>query len=205
MTETLIETMLPTIAGALAKSQAPQPVAQQPRRAVSGNGLPPQRIARPQPQTLPKANIKPQEKTVQSGREVTRQNGQVAQTVKKESITGLPKANFQINKPIPQNVQTAKNVSVQWKKGITDLLVPVYTENLLEQTEPVKVAPKILNKLAQNGVGREEFLEKVTSSDILDVVKGFELPEIAYPWFEEIYAHIKDGTYNAIGEHTQNV
>jgi len=201
MTETLIETMLPTIAGALAKSQTPQPVAQ-PRRAVSGNGLPQQRIARPQPQTLPKANIKPQEKTVQSGREIPRQSSQVAQTVKKETVTGLPKADFQIRKPVAQN---PKVVATQWKKGITDLLVPVYTENLLEQTEPVKVAPKILNTLAANGVGREEFLEKVTSSDILDVVKGFELPEIAYPWFEEIYAHIKDGTYNAVGEYSSNV
>lgn len=201
MTETLIETMLPTIAGALAKTGQPQ-AAPQPQRLVSPRpGVPQQRIAKPKTQALPKANIQPKEKAVQSSREVPRQNGQVAQPVKKESDTGLPKANIQIKKP----VQVAPAVSVEWKKGITDLLVPVYTEHLLEQTEPVQVAPKIIATLAANGVGREEFLEKVTSSDILDVVKGFELPEIAYPWFEEIYAHIKAGTYNAVGEYSQNV
>jgi hypothetical protein len=207
MTETLIETMLPTIAGALAKTASTPAAPQIPqRRVVSGPiGVRPG-TPRPKTQTLPKANLEPKKAAVQTGRENPRQSVQVPRPLNQSvnSDSGLPKANFTVSKPQPA-AKTVEAVSTQWKKSVTDLLVPVYTGHLLEQTEPVKVAPIILGTLAQNGIGREEFLEKVSSSDILDVVKGFELPEIAYPWFEEIYAHIKAGTYNAIGEHTQNV
>lgn len=202
MTETLIETMLPTIAGALAKTQS-QPVAvpqiPQQRRPVSPTRPNQQRTAKPSAPTLPKANFTAQAKpSEKSGQSVRTNNGQSNKPVSQLN-SGLPKANFNVSKPV---VEVSVTTSESWKKHTTDLLIPVFTEHLLNQTEPHLVAPKIIETLNQNGIGREEFLNKVSNSDILDVVKGFELPEIAYPWFEEVYANIKNsGTNHTIGEH----
>lgn len=203
MTETLIETMLPTIAGALAKTNQGQVVAQPQvtRRAVSGRINPQQRTTKAPVQALPKANIKPKETPVQASGPVVRETSQKSKPLENNN-SGLPKATFEIKKPTVSNVQTEINT---WKKGVTDFLVPVFTEHLLLQTEPIDVAPIIVDTLSDKGIGREEFLDKVEISDILDVVKGYELPEISYPWFEEIYANIKAGTYNAVGEHSRNL
>lgn len=208
MTETLIETMLPTIAGALAQSKA-APIAPakaaipQPRGPVSRPHNP--RAAKASAPTLPKANFKPQAKpnpaNSKSIGQAPRQNLKPTSQVN----NGLPKANFNPPKPTPKPVVEVQAVDEAWKKQATDLLLPVFTEHLLNQSEPVNVAPIIVATLNQNGISREEFLNKVGISDILDIVKAFELPEIAYPWFEEVYANIKDGTNIDVGEHSTNV
>ena len=210
MTETLIETMLPTIAGALAKANTgaaaavPQarPVPQQrrvlPQGAVARRGVKTQ--ANP---ILPKADLKPKERPVQKVGPVIREDSRKDPEPTQEQDIGLPKAQFNLAPKVSNTVVNVK--SAEWKKGVTDLLVPVFTEHLVEQTPAVDVAPKIIDTLAARNISREEFLNNVAFSDILDVVKGFELPEIAYPWFEEIYANIKIGTYNDVGEYSSNV
>lgn len=209
MTETLIETMLPTIAGALAQSKqvAPQAIPQaapQPTRPVSPVSNR-QRVARATAQTLPKATVQAKTKSGQNGGQVVgKVSGESAKAVKVETSTGLPKANFNLAAKTKITEVQASYVDPTWKKGVTDLLVPVFTSHLLEQTAPVDVAPEIVTTLSNNGIGKDEFLNKVSFSDILDVVKGFELPDIAYPWFEEIYAHIENGTYLRVGEHSAN-
>lgn len=202
VTETLIETMIPTIANALAQSKsAPAPV--QPRGVVRPQSSG-QRIANAPAQTLPKANIKPQAKPSQTnGQSVGQTARQNNKPVSVVNSNGLPKANFNLNRqaPIVPEVVSADPV---WVKNTTDLLLPVFTEHLIMQTDPNKVAPIIIDTLINRGISREEFLNKVKISDILDVVKGFELPVEAYPWFEEIYADIKNETRHNVGEHTYN-
>ena len=214
MTETLIETMLPTIAGALAKANTGAPQAAAPK-APMAKAIPQQKRVLPQGNVarrgvtakanpiLPKADLKPKERPVQKVGPIVREASREDVKAVEDVGMGLPKAQFNLAPKVAETVVNVK--SAEWRKGVTDLLVPVFTEHLLEQTAPIDVAPKIVETLAARNISREEFLNNVSFSDILNVVKGFELPEIAYPWFEEIYAHIETRTYNDVGEYSSNV
>lgn len=219
MTDTLIETILPTVAGALAKQGQAQPQAARPKQVAQQR-----RAVSPRPtQQNPNAfGQRTQTSPVQAGGQVQAQRtqapsskvgtvggtgiGQNNQSTK--NSVGLPKANFP--KVVEKTVSTPVNVPNTsdiegFKKNVTDILVPIFTVNLLEQNEPSVAAAAVEAGLLDNGISKEEFLAKISLSDMMKVVQGFELPEEANPWFEEIYANLTPKPYNGVGEYTANV
>lgn len=223
MTDTLIETILPTVAGALAQ-QGQQKAAQQSaqRRPVSQNAQRRQ-IQRPTNTAGQRTQAAPVQASNQGQTQTTKtasaNNGQIGRTNVGQGIKpvknalGLPKASFSPAPiaPVTQTVssqayyeETAELEDTQFKSKMTEMLVPIFTQHLLEQSEPVVVAGAIELGLMDNGVDKEEFLSKISFGDIMDVVKGYELPEEVNPWFREIYANLKTESNNGIGEYTAN-
>lgn len=223
MTDTLIETILPTVAGALAQ-QGQQKAAQQSaqRRPVSQNAQRRQ-IQRPTNTAGQRTQAAPVQASNQGQTQTTKtasaNNGQIGRTNVGQGIKpvknalGLPKASFSPAPiaPVAQTVssqayyeETAELEDTQFKSKMTEMLVPIFTQHLLEQSEPVVVAGAIELGLMDNGVDKEEFLSKISFGDIMDVVKGYELPEEVNPWFREIYANLKTESNNGIGEYTAN-
>lgn len=224
MTDTLIETMLPTIAGALAGSQAVPPTQQavQPVRRA----LPPQQIGqvrqvpRQVQPTQPGATaqrtqvqaVRPgqtqanAQKSAASGPVSRQTSGQP--TVKRNAL-GLPVAEIPVKAAetpvvtVQATVETPKTTDLKAK--FTEILVPVLGESLLGGVSPEQGATATIAALEKSGHTRVEFVENVSLPDLMAVVSGFNLPEEANPWFEGLYAHLQNTAGVDAREHTPSV
>lgn len=222
MTDTLIETILPTVAGALAQQGQQKTVQQSVQRRPVSQNIQRRQIQRPTNTTGQRVQGNPVQASsqgqTQTAKTASANNGQISRTNVGQGIKpvknalGLPKAAFS-----PAPAPTAKTVSAQeyfeevveegkteFKSKMTEMLVPIFTQHLLEQSQPVVVAGAIELGLMDQGVAKEEFLSKISFGDIMDVVKGYDLPEEVNPWFEEIYANLKTESNNGVGEYTAN-
>ncbi len=215
MTDTLIETILPTVAGALAKQsqapQAPQKRIVQQRRPVSQRplGANPNAVRQGTQTSTVQAGGQRQNQTIQkTSSSVGATRGPVGgQTlsVAKNSV-GLPKATFPSQKTVTTTATTQTvNDSEEFKAKATEILVPIFATHLLEQSAPTIAASAIEVGLLDNGITKDEFLAKVSLDDMMGVVQGFELPEQANPWFEEIYANLKNQSDLGVGEYTASI
>jgi hypothetical protein len=79
-----------------------------------------------------------------------------------------------------------------YRAQATEKLVPLFTQLLLESTEPELAAKKTADFLEESGLGLEKFMEKVSLSDMMSIVTTYGLPDEANPWFEEVYAHLRN-------------
>lgn len=215
MTDTLIETMLPTIATALTQRQAvaPQVAQVQPTRRMLQPpvaAIPQQaRAAQPRP-VAPAAQAQAsrpvQAKAAQAQGQTVGGSSRVAsrQTPPVKGAFGLPTATF-FTEPAVQPVETPvveekKEVQVvETKVGATiesykELLVPVFGDCLLNLKSVPEGSQAVLAALEKNGHTREEFLKTVSLADLMSIVASFELPAEANPWFEGVYADLKGTT-----------
>jgi len=204
MTDTLIETMLPTIAGAIASQgqvpaavgSLPQPPVRRSLPAAQGRAV--THAPRPaesrstasvaQTQTVSKAKATP----TQTASAVSRVGGGTVsgENAVKRNALGLPVAHVEA-KPAAVVVETSVAApTANLKDKYTELLVPVFAEHLLEQAQPDRAATAAIATLNQNGHTVEEFVQTVSKADLMGVVLTFGLPDEANPWFEEVYAHI---------------
>lgn len=224
MTDTLIETMLPTIAGALAGSQAVPPTQQavQPVRRA----LPPQQIGqvrqvpRQVQPTQPGATA--QRTQVQANRaDQTQANAQKSaasrsvsgqtsgQPTVKRNALGLPTAEIPVKTAetpvvtVQAAAETPKTTDLKAK--FTEILVPVLGESLLGGVSPEEGATATIAALEKSGHTRVEFVENVSLPDLMAVVSGFNLPEEANPWFEGLYAHLQNTAGVDAREHAPSV
>lgn len=200
MTDNLIETMLPAIAGALAP-KAPVP----PRPTVQPRGKLPTRPNAPQAASTARVQTthqksNPNQKT--SGPQNRSNVGQVPRTAHQVNSSGLPKAIFpkteQPVKPV-QKVEVVQVVNEAPENAAlrgyyTDILMPTFTQLLVKQSEPSDAANEIEGVFQANNIDKKDFLKNVSVSDILEVAKGYDLPHhLVNPWFEEIYAYLETG------------
>ena len=199
MTDTLIETMLPTIAGALAKSAVPAEVPVK------------QAIARPTPRPVLRPQPVQQTAKAQQPRPTT-QAKPAQQTTQRNSI-GLPSTKF--NEPkkevikeetkiiVPEVVleEVTTTLEQRYLNHVKEYLIPVLVEHLMEQTDTLTTARSVETCLIQNGSSRKEFVETVTLDGIMSLVSTFELPKEVNPWFEDIYANLKNESLASNGQH----
>lgn len=217
MTDTLIETMLPTIAGALAgvqPVQATQQAVQATRRAL------PQPQVRQVPRQIPAAQAgnAAQRPTVQAARAAqapgnaakSATSGQSSgttheQTAVKRNALGLPVAEIapkaaatpktvEVVEAKPTTATVAAVETTPLKTKFTELLVPVFGECLLGGVSTEEGAKATVAALEKAGHTQVEFVENVSLPELMEVVAGFQLPEEANPWFEGVYAHLSGTT-----------
>jgi hypothetical protein len=207
MTDTLIETVLPTIATALASKQAVQPqvaqVPQQTRRVLPQNRSLPNQTATPQ--TRPSSSGTP----VQAGRpaaqtrsaaqgQTSGRSGGVAsqQNQPVKSAFGLPTATFFEKPAVVPAEPTAKveDKPVTTVEQYKELLVPVFGDCLMNLKSVKEGSEAVLATLENSGHTREEFLKTVSLADLMSIVASFSLPAEANPWFEGVYADLQGTT-----------
>jgi hypothetical protein len=211
MTDSLIESMLPTITAALAAPQgvpAQTQVATAPQRRSLPRPTAPQARAaqaRPNPSGNP-VQAPTQARATQANPASRVVGGSGGETRVVRNAVGLPKITF----PTPSNtaapVQAAQvtaqpTVKAITKKDYEEILVPVFGECLLNQVEPSEGATKIVAAIESNGNNVSQFLHTVSLGDMMDIVRTYELPIEANPWFESVYAHISSSARNAVGKH----
>lgn len=207
MTDTLIETMLPTIATALAgQGSVPTQTAQvaPTRRALpapqvrtaphSNNAAQSRRTAQTNaPQTTRTTqNASTQGASVTSGTTSRTVHGQ---TPVKRNALGLAVATPVAQTAVKPTAETPKPVetapSASLKDKFTEILIPSFGELLVNQAAPNVAAVEIVATLEKNGHNQTEFLSHVSLADLMGVVATFGLPDEANPWFTEVYAHIQ--------------
>lgn len=203
MTDSLIETMLPTITAALAAPQGvpaqAQAVPQQRRVLPPGATAHQARAAQARPtaarnptQTGGQAQAA---RGAQAGAGSGNAGGQAGVT---RNSVGLPKIVF------PTATAKAEAPTQPVGQGYTkdqyqELLVPIFGECLLNSVSPEEGAAKISTAIAQTGNKVSQFLHTVSFADIMGIVRSYELPEEANPWFETVYAHLSSQPGNAVG------
>jgi hypothetical protein len=183
MTETIVETMLPSIVANMANqaaqsSQNPQLtpeqinqlklVEQRKQLAIRNRKLQEQEA---------KKRIKPvnQEKIVKTD---------IIQNVELEN-SDLPKLNMEDYNP--ENKVVNESIVIKCKE-----ILPMFLGSLmLEQTRIEEAGPKTLEFLAENGINKLEFLENVKAQDLTQVARDYALPSEAEIWLNELYGYIK--------------
>jgi hypothetical protein len=71
-------------------------------------------------------------------------------------------------------------------------ILPGFIGGLMLEATPADLgAVKVIGHLLENGIGTAEFVEHVTAQDLIGFAKQFDLPEEAFSWLNELYAHIQ--------------
>lgn len=177
ITDTLIESMLPTITSALA-GQATQALSQPTQSAPQRRSLHPTRQesvrqGAPKPiskQTVPVRATKP-----------------VGQTSDTKNSLGFPTITFDETKTaavssISENLPTVTELE--------ELLGPVITDSLINQIPASQAALKVAEVIKKHGLSKENFCAIMTEEQLLGLVNKYGLPELAFDWFKELHAHI---------------
>ncbi|MEO5348865.1 MAG: hypothetical protein H7836_04390 [Magnetococcus sp. YQC-3] len=194
LTDTLIESMLPTITTALA-GQATQALTQ-PKVAPTRRGLPP---ARTEPVRQGSSKPIAKQGNIPSGQ------GKVSSKSSSLNAFGLPTASFDVAEEQEKEVTPllSNAVNLPTVEEIENWLSPVITEALLNQTPPNEAAPKVVEVVEKHGLSKENFCKIMTEDKLLGLVTKYGLPELAFDWFKELHAHISTTTGNDDREHTR--
>lgn len=195
ITDTLIKTMLPAVSQAMLAQtgQMRPPAAPQPRRQLQTG---PARPRQPQRVLSPSGNQQskpPQAQGEAKKAEPARKTNAVATQVNLDALkqqTEPPKSEIAAL-PVYDEVFEAKATEVRDIKWYDDALAATIGQCLLDSKSTREGAEAILGKLAELGVTPKVFTDEVKHDDMMGIVKNYNLPEEANPWFEEVYAHIK--------------
>lgn len=205
LTDSLIESVLPTVATALA-GQAANRQAPQVARALPPVGTPPtNRGSLPRQHQVPTRTAQttqPRSRTPENqvqgaakessargeatGRGSRVVNGETGRGSTVTNAMGLPSANFSEDVPL-----TPTNTVTVTKAKIEEILTPIFGVCLLERKDAPIAATEIEAALKENGIDRPTFLQTVAKEDMMNIAKGYGLPDQAYPWFEEVYANLQ--------------
>lgn len=210
--DSVIEATLPSIATALAQSQqqpaqpaqlaAPAPVpagAQpgsayaQPRRplravqaqpvaAAPGNRRPPvqpgtRNPQAPRPQGNPQAGAR--------GSVASRQPGVPVRSAR--SMSGLPQTSAQEVVQFAEEKKTPSVPTALTETKVLEIAVPIIAGALTSSEAPDLAALKTQEALKEAGFGMKEALSIFTKEVMMGVVKDYQLPPEAHPWFEAYY------------------
>lgn len=205
VTDTLIKTMLPSITNALASSG--QPVAGVPtqakqiqaaRRSLPGGGLGAGgRSAQASGQARGPA-----------GNAGSQGQGQArGQSRGGSDPLGLSKVSFGAAQVVQNTTQTQEGsteVKVEGKKKeILDAALPVIIHHLTVDQNFDLAAENTLKKVAETtGYDGQTVLTNFTREDVLTIVKGYNLPSAATPWFNKYYDSLSARGAQAIGTST---
>jgi len=209
LTDSLIESVLPTVATALAgvaaQNQAPQQVPAARGSVPRPQGTPRTfEAAQPRQRVAARAPQGYESQVRQASQGAGGTDGRPSGTVNGQSRVvksdlGLPTVKFGADSSdIPLVPENAVSVT---KNSIEQILTPIFGACLIERKEANLAAADIESALLQNGIDRPTFLQTVSKDDMMGIVKGYELPLEATPWFEEIYAHIQNAAGDVTREH----
>jgi hypothetical protein len=78
-------------------------------------------------------------------------------------------------------------------------LLPEFLGKLMLENVPSDVAAgQTLEMLKNQGISREDFLKEVQVDDLLAVAEEYGLPEVAFEWLNDLYAHIQSKSRNVV-------
>lgn len=194
-TDSLIKAVLPTVVSALAG---------QPRQVVAQPQQPsPQQIAHHREMQRRQA-LENQARS----REALRNEAQKkdAEKIKEEIfaapvVTGLPKVDFS-----EDSVSESEEVRTACLEILPAFLGQLMVEASSGGVSDTQAAEATLRFLTEHGISRDEFISSVKSQDLIEVAEGYNLPEEAKVWLNELYANIKtNNRTEARGELTANI
>jgi len=226
MTDTLIETMLPTISSALLQSSqgaakaAPQ-IPQQQRRALPRAANPSnqgQRVNKSNT-AIPRANANANKTQASnqgaqtgatqasaSGGETGGQSVEVVNNVIGEKFglgsvaivaeTSEPIIDQDFDQTHFENVTDYPELD---QAAIVEALAPVIGECLMSGIAPAPAATACIEKLKAHNVGVKKLLSLLSHDDMMKLVATYNLPPEANPWFNEVYANFQNISRNAVG------
>jgi hypothetical protein len=217
MTDTLIETMLPTISNALLQSkgaaQAAPQIPQQQRRALprAANPNQGQRVARQNtalarsgnPQNQNQGNRQAQAQgspqASKGGGAAHGQNAQATQSVvsDKFGLGSIAIAPEPVKVPSPEIDHEFDQTHFEGPTVDQDFIIaelaPVIGESLMNAVDPKTAAEACIEKLKVNNIGVKKLLELLSYDDMMKLVATYNLPPEANPWFSEVYGAFKTG------------
>lgn len=168
MTDRLIKTALPLVAAAAERSKAPAPVQGQVPRQM----LKPLATAKPQPQV---------------------QRPQAAPVPPKPTVVLGPKPQAPAPKPTPKAVvlaskdeMIAKIVPILGDKLIAGSLNPSLAVELKRQA-----IEETLGYLKESNTPLDHLLQSVKGNDMIEIAKGYGLPDEANSWLRDYYADLQ--------------
>lgn len=206
VTDTLIKTMLPSITSALAQGGQAVPQAAQAARIPAVR------------RSLPGAGIGTGGRTTQvQGQAGGQATGKVAQgqgqargqASRGSDGLGLSKVNFGQTSSggTAQTAQTNKGeeeVKVEGKKKeILDAALPVIIHHLtVDQNFDLAATNTLKSVQETTGYDGKTVLENFTRDDVLTLVKGYNLPSAATPWFNKYYDSLSAKGTQSVGTST---
>jgi hypothetical protein len=209
MTDTVIESILPVIGTAMAQAQTAKAAVptQQIRRAPFRGPQAIQQRARTQPRQNPVNGAgTPTAQAQANARQVATPSREASRASGGDVGTSVGTAN-NVNAfglPSAGTVQAAPVAPHATRHQIEEILTPVFGQCLVERKEAPVAAEEVLGCLNAKGITRDAFLQSVSKADMMGIVKGYELPDEANPWFEEIYAYIQGRAGDVVRESTPN-
>ena len=184
-TDSLIKTILPTVVSALAGQGA--------GGGVNAQALQQQQInQRNQALRLQEARQKEALKREAMKRQMSKV---VAESVPTPpaSASGLPKVSLFEEETTVKSPEFLESNPV--KDRCMEILPPFLGQLMVESSQGNidgnQAVTATINYLAENGIERETFLDNVESQDLIRVAEGYNLPDEAKLWLNELYAGIE--------------
>jgi hypothetical protein len=182
LTDTLIESMLPTITTALTGQ-------------AFGQGTPvaklPQQVRRVLPQTRPAIPAKAAtgNQTTGNNQAPRETNPQTQSNAKSRVINGigLPSVSF-------DEVPLSKQEVLPTITEIEEWLAPIVGECLFNRVPVEQASPTVIDVLKNRGLSKENFCKIMSESSMIALVTKYGLPEEATDWFKGVYANISSTT-----------
>jgi hypothetical protein len=105
-----------------------------------------------------------------------------------------------------QNLNFSDSYMVDGIKEKCKKLLPEFLGSLMmENVDAEEGAKKTIEMLKNNGITRQDFLKEVQIEVFLEEAQKYGLPDIAYGWLNDLYAHIQGQSRNDDrGEFTQS-
>jgi hypothetical protein len=194
LTDSLIESVLPTVASALAGQMGQQAKPQQQIRPQARGSLPRSQNSQRTPQALESRPRTPASANETATPKIVKGSEEKSVNGRRNSGTGSSVSPLKSNLGLPTaNFGEVKTETVT-KQGIEQILTPVFVTCLGEQKDPTLVAVELQAALTANGIDKPTFLRTISKEDMMTIVKGYHLPAEANPWFEEVYANLQGTT-----------
>jgi len=185
LTDTLIESMLPTITTALTgAAAAPQRIPSQPQPRGQ---LQPQ-AARPRLSQQKTQGVK----TAQAPQRAIATGNTNKTSNKSPALNsfGLPIADF-TTEVVEKKAEVPKLPSVETVEG---WISPAITDALLNQTPVAEAAPRVLEAVKNQGLSKNDFCKIMSVDAMQNLVNKYGLPDMAFDYFKELHAHISTNT-----------
>jgi hypothetical protein len=210
LTDSLIEGILPVVTQALAMQQNPALAMQQNQLAMRQQAIQRRQLqiaqarrAKANGQVQPRSRAEEITNAVRNEKVQTFTNEQN----KKSVLSGGTDTRVDIvkNNGLP-SIAIGENVLDIYLEPLDltikekcEKLLPEFLGNLmLENVSAEEGAERTLEMLKENGISREEFLKEVQIQTILEEAEKYGLPDVAYEWLNEMYAHIQSKSGDAI-------
>lgn len=228
MTDSLIESLLPVITASMLKvnqpeQQAPQLANPQPRRLVQRSeqvfqGTRPDRPIQSRPGTTTQRTQTPIKKEATKPRSsnspIIQNSGTLARdllvipavrekahekspVIEKEAV--IKHSRPQVEPSIADKVQVIDSALDNTIREKCNDVLPLFLGNLMLESTPSNVAAnRVIEFLNEHDISRELFLKHIDLDAFLAVAKQYDLPQQAFEWLNELYAHIQGQPRNDV-------